>query len=195
MTSPYGSVVSFSGFLGWALARTRAQENRLRLTFTFTGRFLPPAWTTCIGYGLGAQSFNKARTAPDLPISPRSDGSTSPSIATTFGRQNRSNGASGSCGIRGQNSSMQHSVGFWEDSAMTQACAIEARDGRSMPGTCAATQNQVGRPLCESIVALWRTRRRRTAKRCKSKRSPKDPQSPFGKATITTMARPPSRMK
>jgi len=67
------------------------------------------------------RSHGEAVSDDLIALSRRSAGSTSPSMATTFGQPNRSKTASGHCGTRARHSSTPLSVGFWEDSACDRA--------------------------------------------------------------------------
>ena len=81
------------------------------------------------------------------PISLRSAGSTSPSMATTSGRPNRSKTASGPSEIRARASSMPLSVGFWEDSAMTPKRPVRATEGSRHDTTASCSRCFKDRPL------------------------------------------------
>src|SRR5271166_3295532 len=88
-----------------------------------------------------------------LLISRRSAGSTSPSMATTFGQPNRSKTASGHCGTRARHSSTPLSVGFWEDSAMTPSLE-KSLDGAGIRFNAPIQTNVVGPPIHELIDRL-----------------------------------------
>jgi hypothetical protein len=64
------------------------------------------------------------------PISLRSDGSTSPSMAIRSGRQSPSKIASGPSEIRAQHSSTRLSVLFREDSAMSRRSRFKKLSGQ-----------------------------------------------------------------